>query len=207
MAAPRKRTNAKRPASRSSRPVRKTAPRRFRRVWLALTAALLLAGAALLVYSGLNYYHYDRSIRPAVALEAVATPEPGPSAPVRLTIAGILDEPLEPGSYGNGRWSVSDTAGTYLVQSAKPGEPGNVIIYGHNKAEIFGPLPKVTGRERVTLRLESGSERRYRIVSHETVGRDRTDLLAPTDTETLTIYTCTGWLDQDRFVVKAVPVD
>ncbi|MDP9211680.1 MAG: sortase [bacterium] len=177
----------------------------IRRIWPGLTVVFVLLGAVLLVYSGLNYYHYNRSIQPAVAVEAIATPAPGPSAPVHLTIAGVLDEPLERGSYGNGRWSVSDTAGTYLVQSAKPGEPGNVIIYGHNKADIFGSLPKVTGRERVTLRLENGTERHYRIVSRETVGQDRTDLLAPTDTETLTVYTCTGWLDQDRFVVKAVP--
>lgn len=181
--------------------------RPIRRIWLGLTVVFVLLGAGLLGYSALNYHYYNRSIQPAVAVEAVATPKPGPAAPVHLLIPGILNEPLEPGSYGNGRWSVSDTAGTYLVQSAKPGEQGNIIIYGHDKAHIFGALTRVTGRETVTLRLEDGRTRDYQIVSHETVGQDRTDMLAPTRTETLTIYTCTGWLDRNRFVVKAVPVE
>ncbi len=34
---------------------------------------------------------------------------------------------------------------------------------------------------------------------------NQTDVLAPSNSEVLTIYTCTGWLDQNRFIVKAVP--
>lgn len=175
------------------------------RPWLIAGVLLVAIGVGLLGYSALNYYFYDRSIQPAVA--AQPTPTPGPTNPVRVIIPGVLDEPLQPGSYADGKWSVSETTGTYLVQSAKPGEPGNVIIYGHNKGEIFGPLVKVRTDQPITLKLEDGRERHYKVKSTVEVGQDQTDVLAPTDTEVLTLYTCTGWLDRNRFIVKAVPVE
>lgn len=179
---------------------------------------LITVGLALLLYSGLNGYYYDRSIQPAVAVESStpAAAETPPSRPARLTIiesvsgneqdGTVLDETLEPQRYEGGKWTVSDDVGSYLDGSAKPGEGGNIIIYGHNKQDIFGPLTDLDGTESVRLTTEDGREYDYRITSLQEVTPEQTQLLQPTDEEVLTIYTCSGWLDSKRFVVRARPL-
>lgn len=167
-------------------------------------AVLIATGLVLLLYSGLNSYFYDKALQPSVTVPATAETAK-PSQPVRLTIGGTVDEKLEPQRYRNGKWTVSKKAGSYMNGSAKPGEQGNIIVYGHNKQGIFGPLVDLKGNERIVLRTKDGQKHRYRIVSRKEVTTDQVDVLAPTKKEVLTVYTCSGWLDSKRFVVRAVP--
>jgi LPXTG-site transpeptidase (sortase) family protein len=119
----------------------------------------------------------------------------------------VVDEKLEPQKYENGEWTVAKHAGSYMNGSAKPDEKGNIIVYGHNTKDVFGPLLGLEGNERVVLTTKGGRKHEYRITSLKEVTTDQVGVLAPTKKEVLTVYTCSGWLDSKRFVVRAVPVE
>ena len=59
----------------------------------------------------------------------------------------------------------------------------------------------------IILKTESNQEYSYSVSEILTVIPDQTEVLAPTDHEVLTLYTCTGLLDQKRLIVKALPAN
>lgn len=91
------------------------------------------------------------------------------------------------------------------LQSALPGENGNIILYGHNLNTIFGYLMDTKIGAIVNIRMTDGSLHRYTVTETQVVAPSQTQLLAPTTHEVLTLYTCTGLLDSLRFVVRAIP--
>lgn len=126
--------------------------------------------------------------------------------PTHIYIQWFVDVAIEPHVYQDDRWTVSDTAGSYLLASAKPGESGNIIVYGHNKRSILGNIRALKGSELITLGLSDGTSRTYKIETITEVSPTDTRLLEPTSREVLTLYTCSGFLDSQRVVVTAVPV-
>lgn len=126
--------------------------------------------------------------------------------PTHIFIKWFVDVNIEPEVYQNGSWTVSEDKASYLLASAEPGSLGNLILYGHNKRSILGNIRALTGRELIELTLSNGEKKTYKIESLKEVNPKDTKLLSPTTTEVLTIYTCSGILDSQRFVVRAVPI-
>ena len=100
-----------------------------------------------------------------------------------------------------GEWQVSASGASYLVQSALPGEKGNMIIYGHNWRRLFGPLRWVKQGEEILIKNKKGESFIYEIVETKVVSPSQVEVLLPTEEPTLTLYTCFGFLDSKRFVV------
>jgi LPXTG-site transpeptidase (sortase) family protein len=94
----------------------------------------------------------------------------------------------------------------HLETSAQPGQDGNIVIYGHNKAGVLSELKQVAIGDRITVRDETGQIYHYRVVRREVVQPNETELVQPQEQEILTIYTCTGWWDRQRLIVQAVPI-
>ena len=126
--------------------------------------------------------------------------------PTHITIPWNTDADIAPGVYEESSWTVSPDHVTYLMSSARPGSPGNIIIYGHNKRNILGNIRVLKGGEIVTIGLSDGTEKKYRVTQVHEVKPIDTSLLSPTDTEVLTMFTCSGPLDSLRFVVRAEPI-
>lgn len=126
-----------------------------------------------------------------------------PPHPVHIYIPWFVDVGVSDQLYQNGDWTISNDSASYLVSSAKPTEPGNIIIYGHNTREILGNIRALKGSEKITLSLSDGTKRDYRVTTITEVSPDEVSLLLPTDQETLTLYTCSGFMDSQRFVVQA----
>jgi LPXTG-site transpeptidase (sortase) family protein len=129
-----------------------------------------------------------------------------PNYPVHVTIPWFVDVDIDPQVYQNGSWTISEDHASYLTASALPGNPGNIIIYGHNKRSILGNIRALKGYEKITLTMAGGSTRMYQIESISEVSPSKTKLLSPTTSETLSIYTCSGLFDSQRFVVVAKPI-
>lgn len=130
-----------------------------------------------------------------------------PILPTNIFIEWFVDTEIEPHIYQNGQWTTSADKASYLMQSALPGEAGNIIIYGHNTRSILGNIRALKGNEHITLTLSDGSKRNYQITTIVEVSPDKTAYLEPTDSETLTLYTCAGFLDKNRFIVQAKPIE
>jgi len=162
-------------------------------------------GITLLTYWFSHSYFRYQSLSVPVLEEHVS--QAIHSEPVRVTIEGLFDLEVTSAIVSNGRWGVNPNLATYLPVSAAPGQPGNTIIYGHNKQNVMGKLRQIKVGQSISILSEDGSQHLYRVTNIQTVDTSRTDLLTQTDHELLTLYTCTGPLDSLRFVVQAVPLD
>lgn len=127
--------------------------------------------------------------------------------PTKITMnSAKIDLVVEAGQIVDGVWQISYKNATYLTGSSLPTKNGNVVIYGHNKKAIFGKLPLVKRHDEITVTVKDGREFKYKVSDVITVTPDQIDTVSPTDYPILTIYTCTGFLDSKRLVVKAIPI-
>jgi len=128
--------------------------------------------------------------------------------PTRLTITSVnIDIPIHPAEITNNTWADTKKGVSYLVTSPLPGMRGNSVIYGHNYPVIFGNLTSVIPGDVVTVEFSDGSTKSFEVLYTTTVTPDQTGILKQSNDTRLTIYTCSGFLDSERFVVTAVPLD
>lgn len=164
-------------------------------------------GIVLLLLNGVHSVFRDRALSlDKQTVEAYAQPQQRPAKPTKIFIRWFVDTAITDAVYTGTKWTVSPDTASYLLQSARPGEKGNIILYGHNTREILGNIRALKGGETVLLTTEDGVGHTYRVESMAEVPPNQTELLKPTDFEVLTIYTCSGLLDSQRFIVRAVPV-
>lgn len=117
-----------------------------------------------------------------------------------------IDIPITQSEIVNGVWEISDSGASFLKGSSAPGFGGNIVIYGHNRRAIFGRLKSVKKDDEVRVLNENGEMFKYKVTEILTVNPDQIEVVSPTNQEVLTIYTCTGFLDSKRLVVKANPL-
>ena len=122
--------------------------------------------------------------------------------PTHILIPWFVDVKISQQSIVDSRWTIAQNEASHLVSSAKPGENGNIIIYGHNTRAILGNIRALKGGEIATLTSADGQQYHYRITEIMEVKPDEVEHLLPTKQEMLTIYTCSGFLDSMRFIVK-----
>lgn len=168
---------------------------------------LLVLGVVLLGVWGAHKFLYFRSMTLSLRHASLFTSASAPvSYPAEILIGERINIPIVPAGYVNGSWLISDRYANHVTKSATPGNAGNIIIYAHNKASMFGPLHLVQKGEQITVKTKDGKTHRYRITDTLTVAPSETQFLLPSSTEVLTLYTCTGFLDSMRLIVRAVPI-
>lgn len=174
-----------------------------------LPMMLMLIGSVMMSFWAVHRFFYYRSLflSRIQANLIVAQEQKQAPLPVHIFIPWNTDVDIEPLAFTNGQWKISDTKATYLLGSARPGEAGNIIIYGHNRKEIVGNIRALKGGEKVTIKTNDGAEHSYVVDQVFEVEPYDVSLLAPTTKEILTIYTCSGLLDSLRFIVRAVPME
>lgn len=101
----------------------------------------------------------------------------------------------------NDKWEISEKGASYLLGSGIPGEKGNTVIYGHNKNHLFGPIRWLEKDDQIKLINKKGEEFIYKVVETKTVSPQKVEVLSPTEDSTLTLYTCSGFLDRERLVI------
>lgn len=128
------------------------------------------------------------------------------SKPTSITINSLVSTDIESGQLSDGTWAISPNKAVFLTNSAYPGKNGNIVIYAHNWEELFGKLQHVEIGEIITLKTEDGLDWRYQIDLKREVDPSQTVWIQPTESEVLTLYTCSGVLDSKRLVVRAMPI-
>jgi LPXTG-site transpeptidase (sortase) family protein len=103
----------------------------------------------------------------------------------------------------NGVWAINPNSANYLINSAAIGDNGNIIIYGHNKDNIMGPIRHIKVGALIEILGSDGLNYKYEVVKTDIVDPDNLSYIKETNTDTLTLYTCTGFLDSKRFIVVA----
>jgi LPXTG-site transpeptidase (sortase) family protein len=124
--------------------------------------------------------------------------------PVRIMIdAYHVNLEVKEASIKDGIWQVWDGAANHLDSSANPGGGGNIVIYGHNKNSVFGPIRWLSTGEVIKLTDEEGTEFLYKVEKTVETSPDDVNYVLPKNTEILTLYTCTSLFDSKRFIVIA----
>ncbi len=114
-----------------------------------------------------------------------------------------LKLPVIPAAINGTTWETTTKGVSYLTSSAAPGEAGNTIMYGHNWPNLLGKLTEVKPGQEIIVKLKDGKTIRYTVQFTTEVSVLQSDILAPTSDKRLTIYTCTGFWDEKRYVVVA----
>ena len=129
--------------------------------------------------------------------------------PVKINFKSIgLTLPIRNAKITNGIWEISENSASYLATSAKPGERGNTVIYGHNKKNVFEPIiGNVKKGNLIELITEENKIYTYEVKEVFEVTPEKVEVVNPADFEVLTVYTCTGFLDSKRQVIKAYPLN
>jgi sortase A len=93
----------------------------------------------------------------------------------------------------------------HIEGTALPGQPGNVGLSGHRDT-FFRPLRNIRENDIITLTTLVGAHR-YRVVSTQIVLPDNVAVLAPEESEVLTLVTCYPFYFVGpapyRFIVRA----
>lgn len=174
---------------------------------LLVSLLLIAVGASLLSYAtmknfGVSLFEKQKSKDETVNIK------PQYSAVKSVNIAKInINLPVEDGKVIGDRWQVSQSGVSFYTASSLPEEGGNTVLYGHNKAKILGGLVVLNKGDKIELTLENGKILKYEVSETKTVKPTEIEILNSASEPQLTIYTCTGFLDQARFVVLAKPTN
>jgi len=123
--------------------------------------------------------------------------------PERIIIPKLsVNLPVKESKVVNGYWEVfSDTAG-WGEGSGMPGKNGNQVIFAHAREGLFLPLKEVNKDMEIYV-LTGDNWYGYKIKEIKEVYPNETQVIAPTENETLTLYTCSGFNDTKRLIVTA----
>ena len=128
--------------------------------------------------------------------------------PLYLSIDDLqISTPVIPAQYNEGHWQTTTKGISYLEGSGEPGKLGNSIFYGHNYKNILGNLKNARTGQIIEVRIEGGEVKKFRIEYVQVVDPDQVGVLEQTADKRLTLYTCTGFLDNRRLVVTAFLIE
>lgn len=104
----------------------------------------------------------------------------------------------------------------HLDKSAKPGQKGSIVIFGHSSASfgalgdynyIFSNLDKLEEFDEISIiNLQNENKFTYKVYAREVVEADNTSILDKIDENILILFTC--WpvgTDEQRLVIYAKP--
>jgi LPXTG-site transpeptidase (sortase) family protein len=158
---------------------------------------LLIPLVAVLIYAGTLVWQRHAPL-----------PAPPLDSPVaRLSLPELnIDVPVIPSAYENSKWEYTTKGVSWLKSTVLPGQIGNSVFYGHNWPNIFGRLPSAKPGTKIIISYADGSARTFLINTTAVITPDHLEILNPTTDIRLTLFTCVGFLDRDRFVATAIPL-
>jgi LPXTG-site transpeptidase (sortase) family protein len=123
--------------------------------------------------------------------------------PNRIVISDVgIDLPIKKSRVINGYWEVFNDSAGWGEGSGIPGLPGNQVIFAHAKKGLFYAIQEVEKGNLVTIYTANQSYT-YQITNIEEVSPNNTNVIAPTDDERVTLYTCSGYKSTKRLLVIA----
>lgn len=197
---------------------------------VGLGFALIILGA-ILVFGRpeISLPSQSFATEPVIIQGFQASGQESENIPTNIVIPALsIDLEVKKSKIIGGFWEVfPDTAG-WGEGSGLPGENGNQVIFAHAREGLFLPLKKVSLGMRIYVMNESevslstlppnvasafqdnGQENirtsswyTYEVVEIKEVYPNQTEVIEPTDDETLTLYTCSGFADSKRLIVVA----
>lgn len=125
--------------------------------------------------------------------------------PTRIIIPSVsIDLPITIAPLKNGYWIPSETTASFGEGSSLPTGNSNTVIFAHAREGLFLPLRNVKVQDTVYV-MTANSYVSYTIDTITEVKPTDVYTVKPTDDKRLTLFTCSGFLDQKRLLVVAKP--
>lgn len=125
--------------------------------------------------------------------------------PVRVVIKNLqLDLPIYPAKIKNQEWETTAKGISWLNFTPVPGEKGNSIIYGHNWENLLGKLDRIKPGAKIEIYYADASKKTFTVNTTAIVSPNEISVLEQAEDRRITMYTCTGFFDEKRFVVAAL---
>lgn len=123
--------------------------------------------------------------------------------PRRVIIPSVsIDLAIRQAEIVGGYWQVFDDSAAWGTGSAIPGENGNQVIFAHARKGLFLPLRNVRVGDTIYI-LTQDKYFEYKVDQLKEVYPNQVEVISPTENETLTLYTCSGFGDSKRLIVVA----
>jgi len=174
-------------------------------VWVvaaALTAALILNR----LYLRYRVIPIEYSVVPPSIMDQTSELESPVATPIypfiRIEQLG-LTLPIYPATVVGGKWETTAKGISHASNSAGFGSTGNAVIYGHNWPNMLKRLPDLKPGDLITVQTSESEVITYTVTYTATIAPGDTSLTRSTTDSRLTLYTCIGLLDRDRYVVVA----
>lgn len=165
----------------------------------------LIFGILLLLIFSVWRYHQVRIL--SFNTQKLATVKNSNIKPIYIKSYPVgIDIEVGDTTINKGVWSILPNKASYLIDSAGIGDSGNIIIYGHNKDTILGPLRWINKGALIELTGSDQKQYKYRVEIIDTIDPNNLKYIEQKEKETLTIYTCSGFLDTKRVVAVAYPI-
>lgn len=124
-------------------------------------------------------------------------------APTLISIPSLkADIKVIKGGIANGNWVLSDSEALYLPTSGKIGEGFNTILYAHNRENLFGNLKKIQKGDLLVIKDNADKDFIYKVYLIENIDPRDIKRLFSEEKDIVTLFTCDGWFDQERLLVR-----
>lgn len=169
------------------------------------TKLLLIVGFLLVIIP--IFFYINEGVQLAFFTPKVVAVKNSYPLPTRITIPSVnVELPLAETTISHGIWEIAPGAISHLTISARPGEQGVIVLYGHNTNDRFGPIRWTNVGQTVLITTQDGRIHKYVIKKTEDVSSNQVSILTSQKGQTLILYTCDGFADLQRFIVVAKPV-
>jgi LPXTG-site transpeptidase (sortase) family protein len=150
------------------------------------------------------FFIYQRNVPISLANTQIITSE---TIPVEIIIPGLnIDLPIIPATLQKGKWELTSKGVSYLISSDSADISGSNILYGHNWPNLLGKITKLQIGDKILLRYTNQINREYIVTSIKIINSADISVLSNESLDQLTLYTCSGFLDSKRLVIKATVV-
>ncbi|MBI3984730.1 MAG: sortase [Candidatus Levybacteria bacterium] len=164
---------------------------------------LILSSLIVLTYKLPISKNLEKS--PIVINEKLLESKETKNIPVRILIPKAdIDLKVTPSKVVKGYWELSETTASYGLGSGNPRNKSNTVIFAHAREGLFLNLKDVKLGDTIYV-FTKDKWFRYKVNKITAVYPNNIEVIKPTKDETLTLYTCSGFYDEKRLIVTAVP--
>jgi LPXTG-site transpeptidase (sortase) family protein len=165
---------------------------------------LVLLFLGLILLTGYNPFYKPDLNNPIKINPNLVSFEKSQDVPVRVVIPNAkIDDSIVVAKIINGYWELSENTASYGQGSGLPGQKGNTVVFAHARPGLFYNLKDVKINDEVYL-FTKDKWFKYKVNKITAVYPNQVQIIAPTKNETLTLYTCTGFYDEKRLIVRAL---
>jgi LPXTG-site transpeptidase (sortase) family protein len=169
----------------------------------------LFIGAIVFLFtspSGVRFKIFERKmlLSPIVSGQKTTESPTTKIPPTSISIQKLdISLPISAALVHDNEWDIFEDKVSWLSTSAVPGE-GNVILYAHDRPEMFGELYKLEKGDIIEIEQDKITVS-YKVTESRSVQPQDVEAILSDDNQ-LTLYTCEGSFDQKRLVVYADPL-